>query len=141
VGCFQLPVFEELGPEDCLELLREEPLGHVALTARALPVVLPVSFAVSGGDIVWRSAQGTKLNDACCDFVVAFEADHYEPDHAQGWSVMVQGLAHVVTDSEELDRARELPLESWTSEGVADRYVCLVPDVVTGRRIRKASTN
>lgn len=122
-------------------MLREEPVGHVALTARALPVVLPVSFAMIDGDIVWRSAQGTKLNDTSSDFVVAFEADHYEADHAQGWSVMVQGLAHVVTDSEELDRARELPLESWTAEGVADRYVCLVPDVVTGRRIRKTLTN
>ena len=135
----QRPVVEELGREDCLELLRDEALGHVALTARALPVVLPVNFAVLNGDIVWRSAQGTKLNDACSDFVVAFEADHYEPDHKQGWTVMVQGLAHVMPALDELEQARELSLKSWTLEGAADRYVCLVPDLMTGTRLRKAA--
>lgn len=135
--CDQRPAFEELGPEDCLELLREEPVGRVALTARALPVVLPVNFALLDGDVVWRSAQGTKLNDASTGFVVAFEADHFEPDHKQGWSVMIQGLAHVITDVEELDRAKELPLEPWALDGVADRYVCLVPNIVTGMRVHR----
>jgi nitroimidazol reductase NimA-like FMN-containing flavoprotein (pyridoxamine 5'-phosphate oxidase superfamily) len=121
--------------------LRDEPVGHVALTARALPIVLPVNLAVLDGDIVWRSAEGTRLNDASSDFVVAFEADHFESDHMQGWSVMVQGLAHVVTDIDELDRARELTLESWTLEGSADRYVRLVPNLVKGTRIHKAPMN
>ncbi len=132
------PAFEELDREDCLALLADEPVGRVALTARALPVVLPVNFALLDGNIVWRSAQGTKLNDASVGFVVAFEADHYEPDHMRGWSVMIQGLAHVITDSDELRRARDLPLESWAIEGAADRYVCLVPNIVTGRRVHHA---
>jgi nitroimidazol reductase NimA-like FMN-containing flavoprotein (pyridoxamine 5'-phosphate oxidase superfamily) len=122
-------------------MLRDEPVGHVALTARALPVVVPVNFALLDGDIVWRSAQGTKLNDASAGFVVAFEADHYEPDHTQGWSVMIQGLAHVIVDSAQLDRARKLPLESWALEAAADRYVCLVPNIVTGMRMRNVSLN
>jgi nitroimidazol reductase NimA-like FMN-containing flavoprotein (pyridoxamine 5'-phosphate oxidase superfamily) len=128
--------FEELDREDCLALLRDESVGRVALTARALPVVLPVNFALMEDDIVWRSAQGTKLNDASAGFVVAFEADHYDPERKFGWSVMIQGLAHVIEDAEELARARELPLESWALEGAADRYVRLVPNVVTGTRIR-----
>jgi nitroimidazol reductase NimA-like FMN-containing flavoprotein (pyridoxamine 5'-phosphate oxidase superfamily) len=128
-------IFEDLDREDCLELLRAESVGRVALTARALPVVLPVNFAMLDGDIVWRSAQGTKLNDAAAGFVVAFEVDHYELERKQGWSVMVQGLAHVITDAEQLDRARVLPLEPWALEGKADRYVCLVPNIVTGMRI------
>ena len=119
-------------------MLQDEPVGRVALTARALPIVLPVSFALLNGDIVWRSAQGTKLNDASAGFVVAFEADHYEIDHQQGWSVMIQGLAHVITDGDELERAKSLPLEPWALDGVADRYVCLVPNIVTGMRIRHA---
>lgn len=131
------PVFEELDREDCLALLREEPVGRVALTSRALPVVLPVTFAMLDGQIVWRSAQGTKLSDASAGFVVAFEADHYDAQHRRGWSVMIQGLAHVITDSEELERARLLPLESWALEGAADHYVCLVPNIVTGMRIHR----
>ncbi len=127
-----------MGREDCLELLEGEQVGRVALTARALPIVLPVNFALLDGDIVWRSAQGTKLNDASAGFVVAFEVDHFELEQQQGWSVMVQGLAHVVTDDKELDRAMELPLEPWALDGTADRYVCLVPNVVTGMRIRNS---
>jgi nitroimidazol reductase NimA-like FMN-containing flavoprotein (pyridoxamine 5'-phosphate oxidase superfamily) len=137
VDCNRRPVFEDLGREDCLELLENEHVGRVALTARALPIVLPVNFALLDGDIVWRSAQGTKLNDASAGFVVAFEVDHYELDNEQGWSVMVQGLAHVVTNDEEIDRAMELPLEPWALDGMADRYVCLVPNIVTGMRIRQ----
>jgi hypothetical protein len=49
---------------------------------------------------------------------------------------MVQGLAHVITDSNELTRARKLPLDSWVLDAEADRYVCLVPNIVTGMRIR-----
>ena len=97
-----------------------------------------MNFALLDGDIVWRSAQGTKLNDASAGFVVAFEADHYEPDHKRGWSVMIQGLAHVITETKELDAARQLPLESWALEGATDRYVCLVPNIVTGMRIHRA---
>jgi len=136
VGCDRQLVFEELDREDCLALLQDEPVGRVALTARALPVVLPVNFALLDGDIVWRSAQGTKLNDASAGFVVAFEADHYEPEQRVGWSVMIQGLAHVVTEADELEKTRELTLESWALEGAADRYVRLIPNVVTGTRIR-----
>jgi nitroimidazol reductase NimA-like FMN-containing flavoprotein (pyridoxamine 5'-phosphate oxidase superfamily) len=138
VDCDRRHVFEDLGREDCLELLEGEQVGRVALTARALPIVLPVNFALLDGDIVWRSAQGTKLNDASAGFVVAFEVDHFELEQQQGWSVMVQGLAHVVTDDKELDRAMELPLEPWALDGTADRYVCLVPNVVTGMRIRNS---
>ena len=133
------PVFEELEPEDCLELLADEPLGHVALTARALPVVVPVNFAMIDGDIVWRSPEGTKQSEGSGGFVVAFEADHYDLQHTLGWSVMVQGLAHVMTDPDELDRAKELPLKSWMLEGAADTYVRLVPNIVTGIRIRVPS--
>lgn len=133
------PVFEELDRQDCLALLREEPVGRVALTSRALPVVLPVTFAMLDGQIVWRAAQGTKLNDASAGFVVAFEADHYDPELKRGWSVMIQGLAHVITDTEELERASHLPLESWALEGTADHYVCLVPNIVTGVRIHRPS--
>lgn len=127
---------EDLSREECLELLSAEPVGRVALTARALPIVLPVNFAVLDGNIVWRSAQGTKLNAAAAGFVVAFEADHYDADHQEGWSVMVQGMAHVITDGGDLERARGLSLESWALDGVADRYVRLVPNIITGMRIR-----
>ena len=54
---------------------------------------------------------------------------------------MVQGLAHVVTDAEELDRAKQLPLESWTLAGASDTYVRLVPNIVTGMRVRVPSLN
>jgi len=133
----QATVFEELSRDECLDWLDTEPVGRVAMTARALPVVLPVNFAVLNGEIVWRSTEGTKLNDASAGFVVAFEVDHFEPDTKQGWSVMVQGLAHVITDPDELGLAREARLAPWMLEGVADRYVRLAPTIITGTRVRQ----
>ena len=132
------PIFEELSSGDCLELLASVPVGRVALTARALPVVLPVNFALWDGDVIWRSAQGARLHAAAVGYVVAFEADAYDPETRDGWSVMIQGVAQVVTDPAELAQARNLPLEAWALDGDADRYVRLTPNIVSGTRIRRA---
>jgi hypothetical protein len=80
-----------------------------------------------------------KQGEVSGSFVVAFEADHYDLHHTLGWSVMVQGMAHVVTDSDELDRTKRFPLDSWTLEGSPETYVRLVPNIVTGIRVRVPS--
>jgi len=41
---------------------------------------------------------------------VAFEADAIDPDTHHGWSVVVIGYAHLVTDAEELARY-QVPLK------------------------------
>ena len=102
----------------------------------ALPAVLPVNFVVNDGAIVFRTVPGTKLDAATAGMVVAFEADHYGDETDRwGWSVLIRGVAEKIADPTELQAARTLPLESWAFDGSADRYVRIVPSIITGRRV------
>lgn len=130
------PDIYELAPEDCVRLLKTVPVGRVGVTMDALPVVLPVNFVVNDGTIVLRTVPGTKLDAATAGMVVAFEVDNYGTSNEPwGWSVLVRGVAEEITDPTELQTVRALPLESWALDGSADRYVKIVPTMISGRRI------
>ena len=126
--------------EECSLLLAAGKVGRVGVSQGALPVVLPVNYAVLDGDIVIRTGAGTKLDAALAGAVVAFEIDHVDPVYHQGWSVLVQGRAHEVVDLEQLKRARALPLEPWAAGG-GDRFVRIVSERVSGRRIALPAGN
>jgi hypothetical protein len=126
----------ELSPAECMDLLGSASVGRLGVTIDALPAVLPVNFVVSEGAVVFRTVPGTKLDAATHGAVVAFEADAYgTSEDPQGWSVLVRGLAHEVTEPDDLAAARQLPLESWAFDGGADRFVRIEPSLVTGRRV------
>jgi uncharacterized protein len=125
---------EVLSRADALELLAAHTFGRIALTSHALPLVLPVNYRYDGRSIVIRTHPGTKLDVATRHAVVAFEVDEIDPLYHSGWSVVVQGMARTVVDPDELARCRALPTAVWTP-AVADRYVTVSTDLVTGRRI------
>jgi uncharacterized protein len=127
---------EELEAEECLRLLGSVSVGRVGVTIEALPAVFPVDFVVNDGAIVFRTVPGTKFDAATSDYVVAFEADaEGTTEDPTRWSVLVRGIARVLTEPAEISAARQLPLESWAWEGGADRFVRIYPTVITGRRI------
>lgn len=119
---------------ECALLLTRGRVGRVGVSQGALPVVLPVNYAILDGDIVIRTGAGTKLDAALAGAVVAFEIDCFDPMYHEGWSVMVQGRAHEVVDSDELKRARTLPLKPW-ADGSRDRFVRISTERISGRRI------
>jgi|SRR5581483_1085957 len=125
---------EILQRPECLRLLETASVGRVGLSIGALPVVLPVNFALLGEDIVVRSGPGTKLDAAFGGAVVAFEVDRIDEKGEAVWSVLVQGLAHVIAGANELARARALDLRPWVG-GPDDRFVKISTDRVSGRRI------
>jgi len=131
------PIYEELSEPECLALLERAPVGRVGISIQALPAVLPVNYVVVGRDVVFRTVPGTKLDAATTGTVVAFEADHYDPERRDGWSVLVRGVAHEVTDDAELAGLRALPLEPWALDGEADRFVRVTTTMMSGRRIRR----
>ena len=49
---------------ECLHLLAAGHVGRIGLSVQALPVVLPVNYAVLDGGVVLRSGAGTKLDAA-----------------------------------------------------------------------------
>jgi nitroimidazol reductase NimA-like FMN-containing flavoprotein (pyridoxamine 5'-phosphate oxidase superfamily) len=117
-----------------MALLGQSRVGRVGISVRALPVILPVNFILFDGDVVIRTIPGTKLQAATSGSVVAFEADGFETDGSQGWSVVVQGLAQEIVEPEVLRRLGELPLHAWALNGTADRFVRIETAIVTGRR-------
>jgi nitroimidazol reductase NimA-like FMN-containing flavoprotein (pyridoxamine 5'-phosphate oxidase superfamily) len=122
-----------LSRRECLDLLRAERVGRVVFTERAMPAVLPVSFAVLGEDVVLATSSGSRLAQAALGGVLAFEVDHLDPDTRTGWSVVVTGLAQHVVDPREQSRILSV-LDSW-APGRLDLLLRLPSTVVTGRRI------
>ena len=129
--------WQELTKSECFELLANEHLGRVAVVDDRGPVVFPVNFVLDRHTVVFRTEQGTKLHAAARGSRVCFEVDRADAAAHDGWSVIVRGEITEVTDQAELERLRELPLQVW-APGVRDRYVRILPAVLTGRRIAAA---
>lgn len=125
--------FEVLQRDECLRLLAASGFGRVALHSGALPIVLPVNYALGNHGIVFRTARGTKLEAATSNAVVAFEVDEIDESRHAGWSVLVTGVAREITDPAELDDVRSLPLDRWAPVG-AERYVGISIELISGRR-------
>jgi nitroimidazol reductase NimA-like FMN-containing flavoprotein (pyridoxamine 5'-phosphate oxidase superfamily) len=118
---------------ESIRLLESTSIGRVGVSIGALPVVLPVDYAIVDGDIIIRTTAGTKLDLAIVDMVVAFEIDGVDPIYHGGWSVLVQGVAGEVTDPAELERLRRILLESWT--GREGHFVRLDTEILAGRHL------
>ncbi len=124
--------FEELEPETCLELLHEQSIGRLAISRpNAAPHLVPVNYTMLRRSIVFRTTPGTKL-DLVVTEPVSFEVDDWDAEGRTGWSVIVEGLAYEASD-------REMEYESVLLDSAAEqqhsRWVHLVPDSITGRRI------
>jgi nitroimidazol reductase NimA-like FMN-containing flavoprotein (pyridoxamine 5'-phosphate oxidase superfamily) len=103
----------------CRTLLRSVDLGRVLLSLDAMPVAFPVNYRLVDEDtIVFRTAAGTKLSRAVDRRLVGFEVDRVDSEAAVGWSVLVLGIASVVTDPGELARLTELNIRSLSREAL-----------------------
>ena len=102
--------------------------------------MLPVNFAVTEKAIIFRTAPDT-LRAVYADGPVSFEADHLDQVHREGWSVLVQGHAHTVTDEREVKRLEDgTHLEPWAG-GARDVYVRIAPTRISGRCIEPGWAN
>jgi hypothetical protein len=130
---------EILDRTTCFQLLATVPIARMGVTIRALPVILPVNFALARRHhddqplLIVRSSRGTKLSVAAEGTVVAMEADGYEPLTHAGWSVLVQGSSRIIDDPDELAWAGTLPLRPWANPE-AECYIAISTDLVSGRR-------
>ncbi len=129
-------VLEILDTTECRDLLERSDVGRLGVSIDALPVVLPVNYAVDGDAVIIRTTPGTKLSAALFETVVAFEVDDYEPNGDVGWSVLVQGVATEIADADQIVRAQQLPLRPISAGGRSDRFVRIDMGTVTGRRLR-----
>lgn len=124
---------EILDQSECLRLLQTVDFGRVAVTYNALPLILPVSFALLAGEVVFATGPGTKLAAATERAVIAFEADQADLAGGTGWSVCITGMAEEITDPDERQRAAALGLTPMIPID-RPRYVRVRTELSSGRR-------
>ncbi len=121
---------------DCWGLLATARVGRVGLLVDGRPEILPVNYALDGETVLYRTAEGSVLNQASLS-VVAFEVDHVDEATHTGWSVLVQGVAQDIGDAVDptSERLRRLSLVTW-APGARQRWFRIDPGKVSGRRLR-----
>lgn len=124
-----------LSPAECIGLLESGGIGRVGFAAAEGIVMLPVNFAVTRTAIVFRTAPDTLLA-LCANAQVSFEVDHFDEALHEGWSVLVHGHAHQVTDEREVKHLEAgTGLAPW-APGARDVYVRIVATQISGRSIQ-----
>jgi nitroimidazol reductase NimA-like FMN-containing flavoprotein (pyridoxamine 5'-phosphate oxidase superfamily) len=137
------PAVELLDEAECLRLISAGGVGRIGYTGRFGPTVLPVNYALHEGTIVFRTGQHSPLGEDLrtgiehAESKVAFEIDELSPGAREGWSVLVQGSAHLVDSEAERSSVVGLGVEPWAG-GEKELFVRVLPTRITGRRIRGA---
>ena len=129
---------DEIGVEECWQLLSSQPIGRVAVIVGHYPLVFPVNYTIDGRAIVYRTNTGTKLW-AIHRSNVTFQVDEIDQVHRSGWSVMVKGVAQELSAKQsQVATSAELADPTPWAPGRRDHFIRIVADQVTGRRIHPA---
>jgi nitroimidazol reductase NimA-like FMN-containing flavoprotein (pyridoxamine 5'-phosphate oxidase superfamily) len=135
-------VTHDLDEAECLRLVAGQEIGRIAYNGRAGPMVLPVNYRLFEGSIVFRTAQGSTMDEdlttgiADAEYLIAFEIDELYPAQREGWSVLIHGSAHHVTDEDERMSVAQAGVTPWVG-GVRDLYMRIRPAHIVGRRISR----
>ncbi|MEO7234336.1 MAG: pyridoxamine 5'-phosphate oxidase family protein [Lapillicoccus sp.] len=125
-----------LSDTECWSFLRGAAVGRLGVAVNGRPDIFPVNHVVDRERVVFRTAQGSKL-DACVDQSVAYEVDGFDTATGDAWSVVVKGTARELRERDEVMRALRLPITPWPGDP-KPRFVQIDPDpgsgAVTGRR-------
>jgi Pyridoxamine 5'-phosphate oxidase len=119
---------------ECLHRLATVSVGRVALSWRAMPLILPVHFRVFDDTVVLSTACGTTLDRATDDTVVAFEAEGPAGAAEPVWSVVAHGMATHRDDSLVVDRGQvrciEIDVTEVTGRELLDPTDPMAPPVL-----------
>lgn len=131
-GAAELEVLDEA---ECLALLAAHDVGRVAIIVDRQPVIYPVNYLIDEDCIVFRTNWPVLAHASLA--VLAFQIDSFDVGRQSGWSLLVQGVGHDITDA--LDSASErlqaVPVSPWVP-GSQPRLLRLVPRTITGHRFR-----
>lgn len=120
-----------LPESECWNLLSSAALGRLVTSVDGQPEIFPVNFVVQRRTVLFRTAEGTKLVSTAINNRVLFEADDHNV--AEGWSVIVKGMAQIVRGDDEIAEAERAQLLPWTATEKS-HFVRIKPIQVTGRR-------
>jgi hypothetical protein len=125
----------ELPRAEAMRLLASVPVGRLVFTHQALPAIRPVNHLVEDDMIVIGLTPGSAIAASAGSggTVVAYEADALDLDGRLGWTVIVVGVARLVTEADAVLRYRAL-LRSWLSGAMTD-IIEISSEIVTGYQL------
>lgn len=113
--------------EECWARLRIGSVGHLAYTARALPVIRPMRYVVAGQHLLLLTTSDALARQVDGQ-VVAFEADAVVGSH-EAWSVVALGTARLLVDPGEIARVGAYPVTSWSGADRPHRVLLTVGEL------------
>ena len=117
---------EERIPEDrCWELLATASVGRLALSVRAMPVILPVQYYLDGRRLVVCIGHHAIPEQSLDDVIIAFAADTIDSVTRSGWSVQVQGRSVIL---------RRLGVDAACGQA-AGQVVQIEPGIIAGHHM------
>ncbi|WP_406864699.1 pyridoxamine 5'-phosphate oxidase family protein [Streptomyces sp. HUAS MG47] len=127
---------DEIDEAECWDLLDDHGVGRVAVTAPDGPEIFPMNYQVVGREILFLTAADTPLARAAASgATAAFEEDRLDDAFSQGWSVLLVGPVHEVSDEAAAETLRDTAYSTPWAGDERSTVVMLFPHRVTGRRI------
>lgn len=132
------PPVVQLTDDEALALLSTKTFGRLVVHRKDDLDLFPLNYLVHDGKILFRTAEGTKLFSLNLNGDVLFEADDVDQTgdgEGEAWSVIIKGTARILTDSDDIHTADELPLKPWLPT-LKFNYVEIAPSEggISGRR-------
>jgi nitroimidazol reductase NimA-like FMN-containing flavoprotein (pyridoxamine 5'-phosphate oxidase superfamily) len=132
----QTSTFVELDQHECLEKLEGQHTGRVGWTYAGAQQILPVTYTMHLGSVVFRTSPYGSLSHLASRTSVAFEIDAVDEQSGEGWSVLVQGFSRGVKPPNELAALWAKPdLVPW-APGVRNLFIAIAAYSMTGRAVR-----
>lgn len=122
----------DLDRAESLRLLAAKKVGRLAFVVNGAPMIVPMNFTLLGDRPVFRTlAHGLPAH--AVDQPVAFEVDDIDDFLEAGWSVVVSGVAELLSE-EELSRLRSAGPQPW-AEGPRTLFVAIRTEQISGRQL------
>ena len=106
-------------------------LGHLGLTAKALPVVHPIRYRLIDKALVFATASSAELASARNHAVACVEVSGVDVSTREEWTILATGRLREVTDPT-LASSGEKPLPPAWGTREARRFVALDIELLSG---------
>lgn len=123
---------DRLSVDECFAMLATCRMGRLGAIVNGRPVIVPAAYVSEGAGLLVR-VDGNLLDDAMHH--VAFEIEATDAKSGTGWSVVVQGAAHDVTDqvdSQDFEGSGAAPDDRTVR---VTRWIRIRPGHIIGRRL------
>ena len=138
-----MPDSIDLTTETCERLMRAGDVGRVALCTPDGPHVIPVTYWVDNGAVVFRTSPYSLLGTYARNSLLAFEIDSIRDGPHQSWSVVARGRCRSIDDHDEVTRLESTsPPRPWAS-GTRNLFLSMPWSEISGRRLglRRGAAN